>query len=236
MLAAVDLHNHSCLSPCADDDLSPALLAIEAMEKGVHILALTDHNCARNLPAFQTACELCGILPLFGLEVCTVEEVHVLTLFPHLGDALEFGSFVELLLPRRKNNPRLLGNQIIINEDGEEEGKLDLLLAGATSLSFSDLVEEALSRDALVIPAHIDRFANSVLSNLGFLPDLPYSALEAIHIPVEVDTRNKAVLTGSDTHSYEQIGRRRCFIEVEEVSFEALKKGLSNPGNVSYRH
>ncbi len=234
MLVKLDLHNHSCLSPCANDDLTPALLAVEAMEQGIQILALTDHNCARNLPAFEQACVLCSILPLFGIEVTTIEEVHVLTLFPRLQDALEFGTFIEFLLPPIKNDARLFGRQLEVDLEGNIISEVEKLLASSSNLSFSDVVEEALSRDALVIPAHIDRFANSVLANLGFLPDLPYSALEAIHIPVGKDTKGKTVLTGSDAHSLEQVGRRSCFIELEEISFDALKRALPL-GKVQYR-
>ena len=75
MQVKLDLHNHSCLSPCANDDFTPALLAVEAMEQGIQILALTDHNSARNLPAFSEACQLCEILPLFGLE--EIGRAHV---------------------------------------------------------------------------------------------------------------------------------------------------------------
>lgn len=234
MQAKVDLHNHSCLSPCGSDDFTPALLAIEAMEQGIQILALTDHNCARNLNAFAQACELCSILPLFGMEITTIEEVHVLTLFPHLDDALDFGKFIEFLLPPIKNDTRLFGRQLEVDLEGNVIGEVEKLLATSSNLSFSDVVEEALSRDALVIPAHIDRFANSVFANLGFLPDLPYSALEAIHVPVNKNTHGKTILTGSDAHSLEQVGRRSCFLELEELSFEALKKGLWK-GTVSYR-
>ncbi len=235
MQVKIDLHNHSCLSPCGDDDFTPALLAVEAMEQGIEILALTDHNCGKNLPAFAEACELCSILPLFGMEVTTVEDVHVLTLFKDLQNALEFSAFVEFLLPKRKNNPKLFGNQLVVNIEGEVIERVDALLVSSSNLSFSDVVEEALSRDALVIPAHIDRFANSVLANLGFLPDLPYSALEAIHIPVNADTRGLAVLTGSDAHSLEQVGRRSCCLEMPSISYESLKASL-RPECVTYRH
>ncbi|MGH0053260.1 MAG: PHP domain-containing protein [Sphaerochaetaceae bacterium] len=235
MLVPIDLHNHSCLSPCASDDLTPALLAVEAMEQGIEILALTDHNCARNLPAFAEACELCSLLPLFGMEVTTSEEVHVLTLFPQLEDALAFGKFVEFLLPPIKNNQRLFGRQLVVNLEGEVTSEVDAMLAAATSLAFSDVVEEALSRDALVIPAHIDRFANSVLANLGFLPNLPYSALEAIHPPVKANTQGLTVLTGSDAHMLEQVGRRTCSLEMNSCSYEALKDALRNKSQVIYR-
>ncbi|MGE4585031.1 MAG: PHP domain-containing protein [Sphaerochaeta sp.] len=235
MRVAVDLHNHSCLSPCGSDDLTPSLLAVEAMEQGIQILALTDHNSARNLVAFSQACEICSLLGLYGLEVTTIEEVHVLTVFPNLEDALAFGSFIEFLLPPISNDPKLFGNQLVCDVTGTVIDRVDRLLISGTSLSFCDVVEEALSRDALVIPAHIDRFANSVLANLGFLPDLPYTALEAIHLPVQADTHNLTILTGSDAHSLDQVGRRTCYLELEEISYEALKAGLRNPAQVRYR-
>ena len=234
MLVKVDLHNHSCLSPCGSDDLTPALQAVEAMEQGIGILALSDHNSARNLPAFKQACELCSVMAMFGVEVTTVEEVHVLTLFEKLEDAMQFGTFIEFLLPPIKNDPRLFGNQLVVNLEGEIVETVDKLLISTSGISFSDVVEEALSRDALVIPAHIDRSANSVLTNLGFLPDLPYSALEAIRIPVRAETYNKTILTASDAHRLEEVGCRSCYLELEEISFEALKAGLSR-GLVTYK-
>lgn len=235
MTARIDLHNHSCLSPCGDDELTPALLAVEAMEQGIEILALTDHNSTRNLPPFAEACELCGILPLFGIEVNTVEDVHVLVLFEHLSDAMEFGSFIEYLLPPIENRPELFGNQNIVNIEGEVISTFGKLLISSSGISFSDVVEEGLSRDALVIPAHIDRYANSALANLGFLPDLPYSAVEAIKVPVDANLHGKTVITGSDAHYLQHVGRRSCTLELPAITFAGLKKGLED-GTVTYRH
>ncbi len=82
-------------------------------------------------------------------------------------------------------------------------------------ISLEDVVSETLSRDGLVIPAHIDKKANSILTNLGFLPDLPYSAIEAIN-PADIkESYNKAIITGSDAHYLNQVGTRSCFIEVK---------------------
>ena len=47
-----DLHIHSCLSPCGDDDMTPANIAGMAALKGLEAVALTDHNTCRNCPAF----------------------------------------------------------------------------------------------------------------------------------------------------------------------------------------
>jgi len=83
---------------------------------------------------------------------------------------------------------------------------------------------------ALVIPAHIDRPSSSVLANLGFLPDLPYTALEMLR-PTE---QKWTVITASDAHSLGEVGTRSCTIELDEVSWEALKRGLSDQRNVRF--
>lgn len=233
MLVRIDLHNHSCLSPCGSNDMTPGMLAFEAMERGISILGLSDHNCGRNLPAFKAACETCGIVPVMGVEVNTIEEVHVLALFGNLEDAMDFSGFIEFLLPDIPNRPELFGAQLIVNDREEVTGAFDKNLIGTCGISFSDLVEEVHSRDGLVIPAHIDRYALSVRASLGFLPDMKYSAVEVITIPPVMDTLGNTVIQGSDAHCLSDVGRRSCRIDMPEVSYEGLKEGLRN-GIVKY--
>ena len=79
-----DLHIHSCLSPCGDDDMTPANIAGMASLKGLTLLALTDHNSCRNCPAFFEACNAFGIVPVAGMELTTAEDIHLIVLFPTL--------------------------------------------------------------------------------------------------------------------------------------------------------
>lgn len=213
--------------------MTPGMLAFEAMEKGISILALSDHNCGRNLPAFKSACETCGIVPVMGIEVNTIEDVHVLGLFGNLEDAMDFSSFIEFLLPDIPNRPDLFGDQLIIDENEEVSGIFQKNLIGTCGISFSDLVEEVNSRDGLVIPAHIDRYAFSVKASLGFLPDMHYSAVELIKVPTDMDTLGNTVIQGSDAHYLKEVGRRSCRVDMDDVSFEGLKEGL-RAGNVKY--
>ncbi len=230
MQVRIDLHNHSCLSPCADDGMLPSLLALQAMEQGIQILALSDHNATQNLPAFAEACRLCSIMPVFGIEVTTIEEVHLLVLFKGIEEAMAFGREVQATLPTIRDKSARFGRQIICDVAGSHIGEVDLLLAGASSLSFDAVVTDALASGALVIPAHIDRPAYSVLANLGFLPDLPYSAVEMVHPTAQAWT----VVTASDAHFLEEVGTRSCLVEMEEISWEALKKSLGDPRNVRF--
>ena len=97
-----DFHIHSCLSPCGDDEMTPANLVGMAKVKGLDVIALTDHNSCRNCPAAIVHGEQYGITVIPGMELCTVEEVHVICLFPDLPSALAFDAYVyERLLPIR---------------------------------------------------------------------------------------------------------------------------------------
>ena len=46
-----DLHIHSCLSPCGDDDMTPGNIVGMAAVKGLDVIAVTDHNSCKNCPA-----------------------------------------------------------------------------------------------------------------------------------------------------------------------------------------
>lgn len=52
-----DLHLHSCLSPCGDDDMTPNNIVNMAKLKGLTCIALTDHNTAMNCRATAMAAD-----------------------------------------------------------------------------------------------------------------------------------------------------------------------------------
>ena len=57
-----DLHIHSCLSPCGDNDMTPANILGMGAVKGLQMMAVTDHNAAGNLPTAQKVADAYGIL------------------------------------------------------------------------------------------------------------------------------------------------------------------------------
>ena len=90
-----ELHVHTVLSPCAEVEMIPPLIIQEALEKGINILAITDHNATANIGAVIKAAEGSGITVLSGMELQTREEVHVLCLFDTLEQALSLQSIVD---------------------------------------------------------------------------------------------------------------------------------------------
>ena len=124
-----DLHIHSCLSPCGDNDMTPNNIAGMAALKGLHLLALTDHNTSKNCPAFFEACRRQGIVPIAGMELTTAEDIHIVCLFETLEAAMDFDAFVDSKRIRIKNRTDIFGEQIICNANDEPLGQEEFLLS-----------------------------------------------------------------------------------------------------------
>ncbi|MDR1307255.1 MAG: PHP domain-containing protein [Treponema sp.] len=218
MALLADLHNHSCLSPCGSLDLSPRVLAEAAAARGVQVLALTDHNTSRNCPAFAFHCRRLGIIPLYGLEVTTQEEIHMVTLFASLKAALEFGDYIYSIITPFPNDPEKTGDQVYVDADDNIEGELEYFLPSAADIGVDALGARAAGYAGFVIPAHVDRPAFSMSSQLGVVVPGPWAAVECVRIPPlsemgnpaspPLDTLGFPLVTASDAHYPEHVGRR----------------------------
>ena len=208
-----DLHMHSCLSPCAEDDMTPANIAGLAKLAGAELIAVTDHNAADNLPAVQCCCNAYGLRLLPGVEVNTAEEIHVLCYFKTVDTALEFGRLLYAALPEFPYDPAVWGRQLVMDENDEVLRTVDKLLTGAVSM---DIYEVKAACEALgggAVPAHVEKDSYALLSVLGFLPeDLPFAAVE-LHDASRLDglvekgllPAGLEVLSSSDAHRMEDV-------------------------------
>ena len=196
----VDLHIHSCLSPCADDDMTPEDLVGMSLLNGLDLIALTDHNSVRNCPAAAAAAAAYGIGFIPGCEVTTAEEVHCVCLFPSLEAALAFGERLEGTLAPVENRPEIFGNQLICHPDGSVE-EYGTLLIPACSVSILELGDFVRPFGGLMYPAHVDRDANGLFAMLGVWPEeLRVPAVEIRHIlPPGVPDGLKTIMA-SDAH------------------------------------
>ncbi len=222
MLLKADFHMHSCLSPCGDLSMSPSAIVEILAQKGIQIAALTDHNTALNCPAFAALCKQRGIAPLFGLEVQTMEEIHVVCLFSSIDTALLFNKELSALIPHIPNNPEKMGDQIVVDEEENIIDEVDYYLIMSAEIGIDDLARRVHELEGLVIPAHVDRAAFSLTSQLGFIPDGEWDALEVVRLP-QADSPNPALneaalsyplITSSDAHYVEHVGRRAFMLDI----------------------
>ncbi|MEI6972696.1 MAG: PHP domain-containing protein [bacterium] len=234
----LDLHIHSCVSPCGALAMSPAAIAAAAVAAGMDGIALTDHNTALNTPACAEACRRAGLAFLAGVEVCTAEELHVLCLFDSVEVALAFGAELYAQLPRVLNRPDKMGDQIYVDVDENILGEVELYLGTGCAWSLTDVCHRVQARGGLFIPSHVDRPHNSLLSQLGRIPDLPYDALEATPgyaaagIPESVWQRYPRIMA-SDAHHLRDIGRRFVELDVASCDVRQVRDALAatRPGS-----
>ena len=91
MKLAVDLHIHTALSPCAHEDMTPNNIVNMACLKELDAIAVTDHNSCLNAEAVMMCAKDTNLMVIPGMEVETVEEVHIVCLFETLEDACSAG-------------------------------------------------------------------------------------------------------------------------------------------------
>lgn len=174
-----DLHVHSCLSPCADDDMTPANIAGMAAINGLGIVALTDHNTTGNCPAFFHHAKRHGIIPVAGMEITTAEDIHLICLFEELDAAMEFDKEIAHHLLKIRNKPEIFGHQLLMDENDEVRGEIEHLLINATDLDVDGAYRLCMAYGGVCYPAHIDRVSNGMIAILGDIPPTPaFSAFE----------------------------------------------------------
>lgn len=224
-----DLHIHSALSPCGDNDMTPNNIVNMSLIKGLDIIAVTDHNSCGNVRAVMKAAEgkIC-VVP--GMEVETAEEVHVVCYFPTVDKAEAMEKIVRAHLPKIQNRPDIFGNQYYMDAEDAVVGEEETLLVSATTLDILSVCQLVAEQGGVAVPAHIDRSSYSVLSNLGAVPP----ELEAKTL--EITSRNREqlapnypeykILTNSDAHYLEDIAEPVYQIDILSKNAEEVVKYL----------
>ncbi len=197
-----DFHIHSCLSPCAEDEMTPGNICAMAKLKGLQAIAVTDHQSAAMLRAVSSCAKRAGLLLLPGLEICTREEVHLLAYFASLEQAEAMGLWCYQRLPDRKNRPEFFGNQWITDDADRHIAQEERMLIQALSAGLGEVCRTVRALGGVPVPAHINRGANGILQALGFLPqEEGFTALEICpQLPLEMDSHAQRILRSSDAH------------------------------------
>ncbi|MCX5911853.1 MAG: PHP domain-containing protein [Deltaproteobacteria bacterium] len=152
-----DLHIHTCLSPCASLDLSPRNIVDRAKFQGLDVIAITDHNTAKNAQVVMRLGEKGGIKVISGMEVQSREEIHLLTLFPDWSATAAWAEEVSRSLPEMNNDPLIFGDQPIVDEDGNILEFESRLLLNSLRLSAEEIIRLVAGKGGLTIPSHFHR-------------------------------------------------------------------------------
>lgn len=218
-----DLHIHSCLSPCGDEDNTPNNIAGMATLCGLNIVALTDHNTSKNCPAFFEAAKKHGIIPIAGMELTTSEDIHVVCLFEFLEDAMRFDDYIDKNRIKIKNKPEIFGAQTVLDGNDEPICEVESLLINATSISLSDVSDVVAGFGGICYPAHIDKEANGVIAVLGSLPEDEVFSFYELNDRSNVEEYSKRYgipvdrfVISSDAHYLTNMRDKENYFEIED--------------------
>ena len=229
-LLGADLHIHTCLSPCGDLEMAPKDIVRRAREVRLDMIAITDHNTGKNVEAVLQAAEGVPITVVPGMEVQTIEEVHILTLFQDLNVLREWDEMVYEGLPDIPNNPDYFGDQPIVNMEGEILGFEEKLLLNSVQMTVDQVFRKVEKLGGYCIPAHVDKSSFSLIGQLGFLPPSLDIKVVEVHDP-QGARRSPALkglrfITSSDAHLLSEIGGKRTNFLMEGPSFWELRMAL----------
>lgn len=229
-----DLHMHTLLSPCGDLEMSPAIIAERARELELNIIGITDHNTTRHGALVKKLASPHGIFTLCGAEVTTKEETHCLAFFEYEEQLDLFEHYLSTHLPDIKNDTRLFGHQVVIDDQEMIVEEMDRLLISAINQSINQVEKKVHELEGIFIPAHIDRPKYSIISQLGFIPpDLKADAWEiSVHTTSAAILKSYPYLSGqsfvrsSDAHFPHQMGSSVTTFFMEKFSFSEIKMAL----------
>ena len=217
-----DFHIHSALSPCAEEEMTPNNIVNMAMVNGLDIIAVTDHNAAGNLASAGICAEKAGILFLPGIEVESVEEIHIICLFAKVEAALDMERFLKKHLLPMENQEQIFGPQYLMDEEDQIIGKEPQMLLLSSDLSSEQVFKEAEQRGGAAYFAHIDRNSYSVLSSLGCVPqeietgilEMTTSENSQALLKKRKDIKDYYILHSSDSHRLADISHRTWSLEI----------------------
>lgn len=230
---AADLHIHTGLSPCAADEMTPPEIVARAIAAQLDIIAICDHNSAKNTVAVQTAAKgrLCV---LAGIELMTAEEIHVLGIFQDARAAEKIGQTVMEKLPvGSRRYFKEFGKQLILDAGGRTIGKEGKMLTASSGVSLTEAIGRIKECGGLAIAAHINRPSFSIFSQLGVFPEnAGFDAVELFCPPqTKVDVGVYAFLglpmiVSSDSHYPADVGRCRTKFKMRSACFEEFAKAI----------
>lgn len=237
----VDLHVHTVpdAGQAITNTVSVAGYVTTAIDRGLGVLAITDHNETRNVRDAVEAASGTSLLVLPGIEIST-HEGHLLALFAP-------DSIAELEAFSLPANLQLAP----VSGAGDQR----------SSRSMLDLVGEIADRRGMAIPAHVDaenglvtRMASTAVGDLlrhPGLAGLEFSTREALQTWfTEDDTddvrrtawqgrqqvdalrdRGLARIMSSDAHSIEKLGEDRSKrtltrLKLDHANFDAVRNAV----------
>jgi PHP family Zn ribbon phosphoesterase len=214
--------------------MSPGAIVDRAAQKGIDIIAVTDHNHTGHAKLARTLGAEKGIWVVYGAEVNTREEVHCLTFFDTDVQLDLFQAELERNLTRIPNDQDLFGVQVLVDREERILSEISHSLYPGLDWGITETARVVHELGGLFVPAHVDRSMNGLYRQLGMLP----ADLEMDGVEISRRTNSKTMLEhhpelagyqllqNSDAHFVDDIGRSSSQLLMKERSFNEFCMAL----------
>ncbi len=203
--------------------MSPRQIVQMARQRGIEWLAVTDHNSMGMVEPVAAACAEVGVQFLYGMELQTTEEVHLLAYFDAGARWGRFAETVDSLLPDRPNDPEYFGDQVRVDLEETIIGLESRLLVNSLELGFDDAVSLVRRFGGLPVPAHVDRETYGLIAQLGLVPEgLTFDLVETVSGTLPEGFGTAVAICSSDAHSPEQIGQRTTRFRINACTVQEM--------------
>lgn len=216
--------------------MTPNNLVNMAALAGLQVIAVSDHNTTRNVPAAMAVGRQAGVLVVPAMELTTKEDIHVLCLLPDGQQAEALRQYVYERLPQRRNRPKAFGHQYVMDENDGIIGEEPQLLSFGADIGIYE-VRALLERyGGLAVPAHIDRASYSLIGVMGLVDtEMGFHVYETT---IDCDRRalmekyrfHGGFLSNSDAHDLIAIRDAQRTLEVEELTAQAVIEAVKKLG------
>lgn len=212
--------------------MTPPAIVQRAIQRGLSMIAICDHNTAGNTLSTQKAGGK-NISIIAGMEITTAEEVHVLGLFPSPEKASKAAQEVLLSLPEAGPLSSQPWEQALMDEKGALVGLEERMLVASARFTLSESVDLIKRYRGLAVAAHVDRPSFGIIGQLGIFPEnVRFDALEistagrASGRHMMFDSLGMSLLCSSDSHFLDDIGSGCTVLEILEPTFQELTLAL----------
>jgi hypothetical protein len=212
--------------------MAPHDLVKRLQECKIDWFAITDHNTMANCPAYAAVAKDAGLFFSWGVEIQTSEEIHLLAYFDSPSQAQEFDTKLYNSLLPLENDAEYFGDQVVIDENENILRVEQRALINSSLWDLSQTAKTIMAYGGFAVPAHIDAGVNSIISQLGFMPEEP--AFELFGVTAGLDMQDwrvrqpyftkRSLIKASDAHYLADIGSGYSELYLAEASVAELQK------------
>lgn len=218
-----------------DADTHARAVVETAVEQGVTVLAITDHNSVRDVPAFQRAAKGRDVIVFPGFELSSAEGIHVLCIYPENKTKEELERYLgEFGIHGTNPSPDLSNDRFVkILEKTRTQGGVSIAAHVTnrkglfSTLSGTALIQAWQTKDliAIQIPGSVSDLPQSI-GNIVRNGNAEYRRAHAAGEELAV-----AVINARDVVTPEDLKdpSSTCRIKMSEISVEGLRQAFLDP-------